>query len=211
MNFNFCLPKFWVIALFLINSWFLSGAYLKTYTSYGYEIMWVNRSHQGGVQCTWTLTLGCFIFELLPFVYFHTWILSGAYLQDYTSYGYEISWMVITWGKTICSSCFKWSVGLIFFSNNKFLDWSKLKVLILLTTKYRVAAMMKFISLTLYQMTTFQIGPNWKYLQMTKCNLKAEILFGMGRKHRGKRKKCWLPAFSPFSHNVFKRLLFQGR
>ena len=100
MNLNFCLPKFWVIALFLINSWFLSGAYLKTYTSYGYEIMWVNRSHQGGVQCTWTLTPGCFIFELLPFVYFHTWILSGAYLQDYTSYGYEISWMVITWGKT---------------------------------------------------------------------------------------------------------------
>ena len=26
--------------------------------------------------------------------------MSGAYLQDYTSYGYEISWMVITWGKT---------------------------------------------------------------------------------------------------------------
>ena len=100
MNLNFCLPKFWVIALFLINSWFLSGAYLKTYTSYGYEIMWVNGSRQGGVQCTWTLTLGFFIFELLPFVYFHTWILSGAYLQDYTSYGYEFSWMVITWGKT---------------------------------------------------------------------------------------------------------------
>ena len=31
--------------------------------------------------------------------------------------------------------------------------------------------------------------------------LKTEILFGMGRKHCGKRKKCWLPAFS---HNVFK-------
>ena len=41
-----------------------------------------------------------FIFELLPFVYFHIWILSGAYRQDYTSYGNEISWMVITWGKT---------------------------------------------------------------------------------------------------------------
>ena len=26
--------------------------------------------------------------------------MSGAYLQDYTSYGYEISWMVITWVKT---------------------------------------------------------------------------------------------------------------
>ena len=26
--------------------------------------------------------------------------MSGAYLQNYTSYGYEISWMVITWGET---------------------------------------------------------------------------------------------------------------
>ena len=99
MNLNFCLPKFWVFALFLIHSWFLSGAYLTSYTSYGYEILWVNRSHQGGVQCTWTLTLACLISELLPFVYFHTWILSGVYLQNYTSYGYEMSWMVITWGK----------------------------------------------------------------------------------------------------------------
>ena len=43
----------------------------------------------------------CLIFsELLPFVYFHTQILSGAYLQTYTSYGYEISSVVTTWGKT---------------------------------------------------------------------------------------------------------------
>ena len=136
MNLNFCLPKFWVIALFLTNSWFLSGAYLKTYTSYGYEIMWVNRSHQGGVQCTWTLTLGCFIFELLPSVYFHTWILSGAYLQDYTRYGYEISWMVITWGKTgifcdnlpllfqIWNCCLQ---TLTVWKSLKFVIWERLK------------------------------------------------------------------------------------
>ena len=30
--------------------------------------------------------------------------MSGAYLQDYTSYGYEISWKVMTWGKTGVSS-----------------------------------------------------------------------------------------------------------
>ena len=24
----------------------------KDYKSYGYEILWVDRSHQGGVQCT---------------------------------------------------------------------------------------------------------------------------------------------------------------
>ena len=75
---------------FLIHTWFLSGAYLKNYTTYGYEILWVNRSHQGEVQYKWTITLACLIFELLPFVYFHTWILSGTYLQNYTSYGYEI-------------------------------------------------------------------------------------------------------------------------
>ena len=40
--------------------------------SYGYETSWVDRSHQGGVQCTGTITLTCLIFELLPFVYFHT-------------------------------------------------------------------------------------------------------------------------------------------
>ena len=29
----------------------LSGVYLQDYASYGYEISWVDRSHQGGVQC----------------------------------------------------------------------------------------------------------------------------------------------------------------
>ena len=37
-----------------------------------------------------------------------------------------------------------------------------------------------------------------------KCKLKAEILFGMGRKPSGKRRKCWLPAFSRFS-TVFSK------
>ena len=75
------------------HTWILSGAYLQNYTSYGYEILLLDRSYQGGMQCTGTITLPCLIFELLPFVYFHTWILSGAYLQKYTSYGYEILWV----------------------------------------------------------------------------------------------------------------------
>ena len=50
----------------------LSGAYFQDYDSYGYETSWVDRSHQGGVQCIETITLACLIFELLPFVYFHT-------------------------------------------------------------------------------------------------------------------------------------------
>ena len=31
-----------------------------------------------------------------------------------------------------------------------------------------------------------------------KCDSKTEICFGRGRKHCGKRRKCWLPAFSQF-------------
>ena len=47
----------------------LCGSYLLDYASYGFEISWVDRSHQGGVQCTGTIT--CLIFESLPFVDFH--------------------------------------------------------------------------------------------------------------------------------------------
>ena len=50
----------------------LSGAYLLEYASYGYEISWVERSYQGRVHCTGTITLAFLIFELLPFVYFRT-------------------------------------------------------------------------------------------------------------------------------------------
>ena len=53
-------------------STFLSGAYLQNYSSYGYEISWVDRSHQGGVQCTGIVTLASLIFQLLPFFFFHT-------------------------------------------------------------------------------------------------------------------------------------------
>ena len=49
-----------------------SGAYLQDYASYSYETSWVDRSHQVRVQCTGTITLACLMFELLPFVYFHT-------------------------------------------------------------------------------------------------------------------------------------------
>ena len=77
-----------------------SPKHISKTTSNDYEILWVNRSHQGGAQCSWTITLACLIFEILPFVYFLTLILSCAYLQNYTSYGYEVLWVVTTWGKT---------------------------------------------------------------------------------------------------------------
>ena len=45
-----------------------------------------------------------------------------------------------------------------------------------------------------------------------KINVTVNSKFFMGRVENivGKGKKCWLPAFFPFFHNVFKRLLFQG-
>ena len=61
--------------------------------------------------------------------------------------------------------------------------------------------------------------PNGKILDKSKlkafpdnksqCNLKAEILFGIGRKQCGKRRKLWLPAFSPFS-TMFSKGFISG-
>ena len=48
-------------------------------------------------------------------------------------------------------------------------------------------------------------GQNFRLVQIesfcrwqNRCNSKIEIWVGKGRKHRGKRRKCWLPALSPF-------------
>ena len=40
-----------------------------------------------------------------------------------------------------------------------------------------------------------------------KLQLKNEICFGNGRLHFGKRRKCWLPAFSPFT-KMFSKASF---
>ena len=37
------------------------------------------------------------------------------------------------------------------------------------------------------------------YRQQNKCDWKVKICSGKGRKHCGKRRKCWKPAFSPFN------------
>ena len=47
--------------------------------------------------------------------------------------------------------------------------------------------------------------------RQNKYDSKFEICFGKSRKHVGKRRKCWLPAFSPFFQNVLRSLLSQGR
>ena len=58
--------------------------------------------------------------------------------------------------------------------------------------------------------TNFWTRPNSKHLETTYVNVttKIEICFGKGRKHCGKRTKCWLPAFSPFP-TMFSKGLFK--
>ena len=40
-----------------------------------------------------------------------------------------------------------------------------------------------------------------------KINLTQNLIFLNGRKHCGKRRKCWLPAFSPFP-TMFSKAFF---
>ena len=56
----------------------------------------------------------------------------------------------------------------------------------------------------LYQTTT---NLDWSKLKaFADVKMNVEICFGKGRKHCVKRRKCWLTAFSPFFHNVFKKV-----
>ena len=43
--------------------------------------------------------------------------------------------------------------------------------------------------------------------QQIDINSKFETCFGTGRKHCGKKRKCWLPAFSPFPARFSKGFL----
>jgi hypothetical protein len=71
-NYNSTLHYFSVIALCYFSN-FLSRTLLKQPLRYQHETSWVDRSLSGGgVQCTRLITLPFIIFELLPFVIFHT-------------------------------------------------------------------------------------------------------------------------------------------
>ena len=49
---------------------------------------------------------------------------------------------------------------------------------------------------------------NWSKFKDEKINVALKLkCFGKGRKHCGKRRKCWLPAFSPFS-TMFSKVFF---
>ena len=65
-------------------------------------------------------------------------------------------------------------------------------------------------NLTIYQTTKYKTCPISKHLQSTaKRDLNTEIPFAMVRKHCGKRRKCWLPAFSPFPTMFSKGFFFR--
>ena len=72
-----------------------------------------------------------------------------------------------------------------------------------------------------FRHTQFNALPNDKILDWSKLkafadnkinvNKKNKIWFMKGRKHCGKRRKCWLPAFSPFSTMFSKGFFSQSR
>ena len=56
------------------------------------------------------------------------------------------------------------------------------------------------VTLDLVQIESF-------YRQQKNSNPMVKICFGKGRKYSGKKRKCWLPAFSPFC-TMFSKAFF---
>ena len=68
--------------------------------------------------------------------------------------------------------------------------------------------MIHLIVLTLYQMT--KLGQSkLKGFADHKINVTQKFYFVKGRKRCGKRRKCWLPAFSPFLTLFSKGFLYR--
>ena len=75
------------------------------------------------------------------------------------------------------------------------------------TTSTQKLNISKF-SLTLYQTTNFRLVQIESICRrQIECDRIIEIYFWKGRKHCGKRRKFWLPAFSPFP-TMFSKGLF---
>ena len=100
--------RFGVVRPYVTN---LLGLYFKDYNKFEHEISGVYRSHWGEVHCTRTTTIHFLILELLPFVIFHTWILSLSvtnllrlYLNDYYRFEHETSGLYRShWVKVHCT------------------------------------------------------------------------------------------------------------
>jgi hypothetical protein len=71
-NDNSTLNSFSVIALCYFSNLIFVQIITQKPLRYQYETLQMEISHSGGVQCTIVITLPFVIFELLPFVIFHT-------------------------------------------------------------------------------------------------------------------------------------------
>ena len=96
--------------------------------------------------------------------------------------------------------------------NDKILDWSKLKAFA--NDILKLAKRMVFVSDRVENIVGK--GENAGYIKsqsicrrQNKCNLTTDVLFWMDRIHCGKRRKCWLPAFSPFVAMFLKAFFFR--
>ena len=68
-------------------------------------------------------------------------------------------------------------------------------------------------SVLFYSLPYYKIS-DWSKLRAfaddkINVNQKLKFVFGKSRKHRGKRRKCWLPAFSPFPTMFSKDFFFK--
>ena len=83
----------------------------------------------------------------------------------------------------------------------------------LLSAMLSIWTRLKFCSLiTLYELFTKRQDSRLIQIericrQQKKCDSEIRICLGKGRKHGGKRRKCWLQAFSPFS-TMFSKAVF---
>ena len=73
---------------------------------------------------------------------------------------------------------------------------------------HQVRDMLKFLLFSrcfpqLYIFSASKCGIVWQWVRQSK------ISFEKGRKHCGKRRKCWLPAFSPFPTMFSKVVSFR--
>ena len=65
-----------------------------------------------------------------------------------------------------------------------------------------------FCVLTLYQTTKSQIQIKSICRWQVKCKRNSDFWLGKGRKHCGRRRKCWLPTFSLLFPQCFLKLSF---
>ena len=120
-----------------------------------------------------------------------------------------------------------WKVLISVWESLKFVIRERVKCYLFLQTRKKVTVYTTYQTIQSFILlegenlkTLFNPLPNnkvwglskWKaFADDIKCISKLEICFSKGRKQFGKRRKYWLPAFSPFPSMFSKAFFFQGR